>query len=278
MLERFPFDVGSMWEVDLEAFMASTWATFAFREQTEAFPASSEQRGYCANLLRGVNIQNKDIADDIVSKLDELFKVGSESGVKAFVEYGLKCDEIRVFPRINDYLTSYTNELFKYVCNTTTHIDNFFEDYNDLVTLSQSNTNARFVINLVNKFVEQFIEINKDEKTRLDHDIYKTGSLEDQNSNLCVVYRVRVVFTKACISLLRLLLNSDGLKPELDKNSIVLNIPKGSSVYNSFAAQVNGCFENRMLRLYLENPNSTQGLTRVTVFKCMDDSFKLRLL
>lgn len=271
MLQKFPFDVGNIWEVDLEAFMVSTWATFTWKDQDE-FPSATAQIGYYADVLRGV-ITCKEAVDETVETLNGLFAAGATGGVKSFVEYGKSAVlSTRVVWTIDKFITSYVNELFKYVCESTTHIDSFFEDYNDLVIHSSSNANMKFVVTLVDQFVTEFININKDEPTRLD-----TGLMAGDEDKLAVVYRVRAAFTKATYTLFKSLLNS-GITPEIDKSGVTLTVKAGTKLHNSFAAQVKDCFNNRVLRLYIENPESTQGVTRFTVFKCLNDNYKIRLL
>lgn len=272
MLEKFPFDVGNTWETDLESFMSSTWGTFAFTDN-ENFHGSVNQLSYYADVLRGV-VVCKDAADDWSVLLDNLFKVGDRDGVVGFANFGKNHNyESHALHCIDKYITTYVNELFKFVCGSEIKIESFFEDYEELVNLTQSHANVRFVVNLLNDFVRQFIEINKNETTRLD-----VGLIPTEQDKLCLTYRVRTSFTKLSLSLLKNILNSEDIVVKNDAGSIYMELSKGNKTYDIVASNIKDSFNNRVLRLYVDNPNSSQGVSRITVYKTMSDDFKFRLL
>lgn len=266
---KFPFDTGKMWEIDLDTFGVCNWSTVKINE------SKFTQVNYYADVIRGSTV-HKDAADDAAKELDGLFNAGVEGGIEKFVEYGRTHMPISLaMPRIRNYLTAYVNEMLRYVCSSKLAIEDFFQDYADLVEHSKSHTILKFVLNLVNDFINQFIEINKDEPTRLD-----IGVIEDNADELSIIYRVRVNFTKAGPSFYKSLINSEGIVPVADNLGICIPVPKGSRLHNVITENIGSGFENgnRTMRVYYENMSSTQGVGKLTVFKCMSDDYKIRLL
>lgn len=266
---KFPFDTGKMWEVDLDTFGVCNWSTASIKDTRFV------QTNYYADVIRGTTV-HKDYADEVASDMDNLFKAGVEGGIEKFVHYGRTCDvKSLAIPRIKNYLTAYVNEMLKYVCSSTIAIEDFFQDYADLVEHSKTHPIIKFVLNLVDGFVQQFIEINKDEPTRLD-----IGVIEDNPEELSVIHRVRVNFTKAGPSFYKALVNTDGVTPVADKLGICIPVPKTSKLYGVITENIGAGFENgnRAMRVYYENINSTQGVGKLTVFKCMSDDYKIRLV
>lgn len=268
---KFPFDNGTLWEIDLDSFNACHLSTGGFNGESGKF----KQQVYYADVIRGVTI-NKDAGDYVNKILDDLFKSGAEQGLDKFIELGKKYkSEAFIVSRINNYLTAYVNELLVYVCNIRSAIEDFFHDFEELKAMSGQSAGIRFVLNLVESLIKTFIEINKDEPTRL-----QLSPIQDNTNELSSIYRIRVAFTKAGTTFYRSLFTTEGITPVADKLGVYVSVPNNTVLHGIITENLGGAFVegNRLVRVYYDNQNSTQGLGKLTVFRCMSDDYKIRLL
>lgn len=90
----------------------------------------------------------------------ELFACGL-TNIESFIMYGSNnMEQSTLLTSIDSFLTDYINSLFMYGAGSTIAIDSFFSDYMDLEKMAANNMTVRFVVNVFNKFLSEFITLN----------------------------------------------------------------------------------------------------------------------
>lgn len=258
-MDKFPLDNGKLWEGDLEAKLGF-------------IPPIDFDKAYYADVKRFGGWLAPETADEDNRLFNEALAAG-KTNIDSFIQIGLKAHSSNLLSCAGIYLTAYTNEIFKYVCNSTISIDNIYEDYNELVSAARTNTTVRFGLNMINDIITGFIESNSEDENHISVD---TGGIDGRL--LLGFFRIRIAFNVIPFFIAKAIQDRSNIAPTLDEKGLYLDVVKNSQLYNTIKERLDGQFHKRSLRLYMRNYDNTNIYRSVTIYQTFSNDYKIRLI
>lgn len=222
---------------------------------------------YSANIIKSLLVKQSTHEEEV-----EYFKnlIGAGlTNVESFFAYALKHQgSSLVICAINDYLTYYTNSMFKYVCQSSISADAICAEYNDLAATAGTNVSCKYVQKVLNDTVKEFCAINQGKSIE---DLIAIDRHAIHRDMLEFKYSIKLCFTY--INFLDMNKYLKECKQRFEYPYIVFVMDKDHEQYLDFRTTIGDQIVNRFIMAYSDNDNIPNGGMCYRVFRTMDDKF-----
>lgn len=222
---------------------------------------------YSANVLRSV-FMTKERFDDESSYFRNLIGAGLTNEASFFAYAEKNITNSMLLAVIDEYLTHFINNMFKFMCGSIISADSIFAEYGDVCKLANTNMSCKYALKALNDIVIEFCRINHQPPV---HTSARLAIKDPKHEMLEFLYYVRLGFTYVPLWTMNKYL--EGCKQEFEYPCIVFTMDQQHKHYKEFSNLVGENFVNRHLMVYSSNSHMPNGGVGYSVYKTMDGKF-----